>query len=245
MIVAAAILPTAPLLVPGASATLPEGVDAVCDAIDAALDRLPDHDTAVLIAAGASGGVYDSAAASLAGVGLPQIATKAAVDAEVVEALSGKVQYPVQHKELLPLDLAALTLIVGDDRPVVPLEVPAGAAFDSLVAVGMGLAGALESVDRRAVVISAGELSAGLNERSPLYVIDGAADFDARVLDIVDSGRLDGLSRLGPDEARRVGARGWAAMAVLHGALERAKIGLVRRHYSAPRGVGYLVAHGA
>ena len=245
MIVAAAILTTAPLLVPGASATLPEGVDTVCDALDAALDRLPDHDVAVLIAAGAQGGVYDSARASLAAVGLPQVAAKAEVDGGLAEALSGKLQYPVQRGEALPLDLASLTLIVGNDRPVVPVEVPSSAAFDVLVAVGMGVAGALEDSEQRAVVVSAGDLSAGVDERSPLYVIDGAADFDARVLDIVDSGRLDGLGRLGPEEARRVGARGWPALAVLHGALERAKIGLVRRHYSAPRGVGYLIAHGA
>lgn len=245
MIVGAAILPTAPLLVPGASASLPPGVDAVCDAVDAALDRLPEHDVAVLVAGAADASLYDAASASLAGVGLPEVALEGVVDAAVVERLSGRAQYPVHRGEPLPIDLAVLALLVGGAAPLVPVGVPATAAFDALAAVGVAIASALDEPDLRGIVVSAGDLSAGLTERSPLHLVAGAAEFDARVLDVVDSGRLDGLARLGPEEARRVGARGWAPMTVLHGALARAKIGLVRRHYSAPRGVGYLVAHGA
>jgi hypothetical protein len=36
----------------------------------------------------------------------------------------------------------------------------------------------------------------------------------------------------------------WAPLAALHGVLQVTKLGMVRRHYSAPRGVGYLVAQG-
>jgi hypothetical protein len=244
VIVGAAILPTAPLLVPGVSATLPDGVAEVCDAIDAAIDRLPDHDVAILVAGAQQAGLYDEACASLAGVGLPQIRQLTAVDTAVVERLSGRSQYAVHRGEDLPLDLAVLSLHLGSTRPVVPVDVPTNAAFDALTAVGVGIASAVEG-DLRAVVLSAGDLSAGLTEASPMHVVEGARDFDAQVVDVVDSGRLDALSRLGPAEAKRVGARAWAPMAVLHGALARAKVGLVRRHYSAPRGVGYLVAHGA
>jgi hypothetical protein len=245
VIVGAAILPTAPLLVAGASASLPPGVDAVCDAIDAALDRLPDHDVAVLIGGAAQGTLYDAAKASLAGVGLPDVRTAPEVDTAVVERLSGLVQYPVHRGEPLPLDLSVLALLLGTGARVVPIDVPSSAAFDALTAVGVGVASAVEGEDLRAVVVAAGDLSAGLTERSPLHLVPGARDVDERILDAVDSGRLDGLGRISPAEAKRVGARGWAPMAVLHGALARAKIGVVRRHYSAPRGVGYLVAHGA
>jgi aromatic ring-opening dioxygenase LigB subunit len=245
VIVGAAIVPTAPLLVPGASASLPPGVAQVCDAVDAALDRLPDHDVAVLVAGAAKGALYDAAAASLAGVGLPDIQLTAEIHGGVVEQLSGLVQYPVHRGEPLPIDLAVLTMLVGTSTPLVPVDVPATAAFDALVAIGVGIASAVSDPDLRTVVVSAGDLSAGLEERSPLHLVDGARAFDDQVLDVVDSGRLDALSRLGPDEARRVGARAWAPMAVLHGAVARGKVGLVRRHYSAPRGVGYLVAHGA
>lgn len=245
MIVGAAILPTAPMLVPGVSATFPPGVAAVCDAIDAALDRLPDHDVAVLVAAASHGSLYDAVHATLAPIGLPGVEQIGKVDPVVLERLSSLTQYAVQRGEPLPLGLTVLALLAGDYRPVVPVDVPSGAAFDALAAIGVGIAGAVEGPDLRAVVIAAGDLSAGLTEGSPLHLIEGAADFDAQVVDVVDRGRLDDLARLGPEEARRVGAGGWAAMAALHGALARAKIGLVRRHYSAPRGVGYLVAHGA
>jgi hypothetical protein len=245
VIVGAAIVPTAPLLIPGASATLPPGIAEVCDAIDGVLDGLPDHDVVILLAGAAQGHLYDEASASLAGVGLSGVAMSAPIEGGVVDRLSGLVQYPVHRGEPLPLDLAVLTMLVGGTRPLVPIDVPSGAAFDALAAVGVGVAAAVDAPDLRAVIVSAGDLSAGLDERSPLHLVEGARDFDDQVLDVVDSGRLNGLARVGPAEARRVGARGWPAMAVLHGALARAKIGMVRRHYSAPRGVGYLVAHGA
>lgn len=244
MIVGAAVLPTAPLLVPGASGTLPDGVADVRDSIDAALDRLPDHDVAVLIAGGARGGVFDTAAATLAGVGRPDITQDGKVEPGVVERLSGLIQYPLLRGGNLPLNLAVLAFLVGNARPLTPLVVPRGAAFEALEAVGVGVAEACKG-ELRAVVVAAGDLSAGLTERSPLYLVEGARDFDAQLVDVVDSGRLDGLRRLGPAEAQRVGALGWAPLAVLHGALARAKLGIVRRGYSAPRGVGYLVAHGA
>ena len=69
MLVGAAILPTAPLLVPGASPTLPEGVARVCDAVDATVDRLPAHDLTVLLAGDTGGGVHTHPSASLAGIG--------------------------------------------------------------------------------------------------------------------------------------------------------------------------------
>ncbi len=243
MIVGAAVLPTAPLLVPGATDILPEGIAEVREAIEGTLDRLPAHDLVVLIGGAAQGTLYDCAEASLAQVALPEIRLTADVDKGAVEELSWLIQYPVHRGEQLPLSLSVLALLVGGDRPLVPLDVPVSAAFDALTAIGVGIASAV-SDDRRAVLVAAGDLSAGLTEQSPLHLVSGARDVDEQVLDAVDSGRLDGLGRITPAEARRVGARGWAPMAVLHGALSRAKLGVVRRHYSAPRGVGYLVANG-
>lgn len=249
MIVGAAILPTAPLLIPGVSATMPDGVGRVCDAVDAALECLPAYDTAVLLAAAEEGsqgqGLYDAAEATLAGIGRPDITRSAPTDRQAVERITRVNQYPMYRGDSLPLGLSVLALLVGGTGPLVPIAVPQNAGFDALAAIGAGIAEALAGSDVRAVVVAAGDLSAGLGERSPLYAIDGAREWDARVVDVVGTGRLDGLSRLGPAEARRVGALGWAPMVVLHGVAARAKIGLVRRHYSAPRGVGYLVAHGA
>ncbi|HVL99872.1 MAG TPA: hypothetical protein VM324_11330 [Egibacteraceae bacterium] len=251
MIVGAAIIPTAPLLVPGVSASLPPGVGRVCDAVDAAMEALPLSDTTVLLAAAEPGpslhgqGLYDGGTATLAGVGRPDITRAVPVHRAAVEGVTRVSQYPMYREDALPLGLSVLALLHGGGRPLVPMAVPRNAGFDALAATGAGLAEALTEAGVRAVVLAAGDLSAGLEERSPLSLVEGARDWDAQAVETVASGRLDGLARLGPAEAKRVGALGWAPMAVLHGALARGKIGLVRRHYSAPRGVGYLVAHGA
>lgn len=255
MIVGAAIIPSAPVLVPGVSATLPDGLDKVCDATDAALESLPACDTVVLLAAaqpggtGSGQGLYDVAEVSLAGAGRPDVARTCPVDHTAVERISRLTQYPLYRGDSMPLGLTVLALLVGGSGPFVPVAVARNAGFDALSATGSAIAEAFADRDgdpgTRAVVVAAGDLSAGLTERSPLHLVEGARDWDARAVDVVDSGRLEGLGRLGPAEAARVGALGWAPMAVLHGAAARAKVGLVRRHYSAPRGVGYLVAHGA
>jgi hypothetical protein len=245
VLVGAAIIPTAPVLVPGVSGTPPAGIAKVADAVEACLERFADHDLVVLLGVGQTGGVYDRACADLAPIGRPDIADEAPVAAETAEQIMARTGYGRCRGDPLPLSLTVLLLLVGTSRPVLPLAVPPTAGFDALAAVGTGIAEAISVQGRRAVVVAAGDLSAGLTERSPLHRIAGARDWDDRVRDVVDSGRLDGLARLGPAEARRVGALGWCPLAVLHGCVARAKVGMVLRHYSAPRGVGYLVAHGA
>lgn len=243
MIVGAAVLPTAPVLVPGVSATLPDGVPKVADAIDAAVEALPPTDLLVLVAAG-DGGLHDTQNASLQSIGRPDIAVTAPVDSAAVSRLSAATQYPMYRDHALPLGLTVLALHVGDGGALVPMSVPESAEFAALVGLGASIARTFADPEVRVGVVAAGDLSAGLTEKSPLHVVDGAMVWDEQAVAAVDSGRLDGLARLGPQEAKRVGAVGWAPLAVLHGAVAAAKIGMVVRHYSAPRGVGYLVASG-
>lgn len=244
MIVGAAVLPTAPLLVPGVSATLPEGIPKVADAIDAAVEALPPADLHVLVAAGESG-LHDTDKASLEGIGRPDIAADVAVDGQAVSRLSAATQYPMYRGHQLPLALTVLALHVGDGAPIVPMTVPETTEFGALVGLGTSIARAFADPELRVTTIVAGDLSAGLTEKSPLHRVEGAIFWDEKAVAAVDSGRLDALARLGPAEAKRVGALAWAPLAVLHGAVASAKIGMVVRHYSAPRGVGYLVASGA
>lgn len=243
MIVGAAVLPTAPLLVPGVSATLPPGVPRVLDAVDAAVDALPAADVLVLVAAG-EGCVHALGEANLQGIGRPDIAVVAEVDAEAAADLSDATGLVLDDDSSLPLDLAVLALHVGDAAPVVALTVPAGESFDALTVIGSSIAEALADPDLRVCVVAAGDLSAGLTERSPLHLVSGAIFWDEQAVAAVDSGRLQGLARLGPEEAQRVGARAWAPLTVLHGVVSHVKLGMVVRHYSAARGVGYLVASG-
>lgn len=250
MIVGAAILPSAPVLVPGVSATLPAGAGAVCEAVDAVVEGLPFWDTAVLVAAAPHGRhsgqeLHDVSQASLDGVGRPDITHPVRTDHEVTERVARLSQYAVRRAERLPLGLATLALLLGDSRRTVGISVPPSAAFEALTAVGAGVAEAVaegETPLRRVVVVAAGDLSTRFGAE---VAASDAQEWDNRVVGAVDGGRLDGLADLGPEEALRAGARGWAPLAVLHGVTARAKLGLARRHYSVPCGVGYLVAGGA
>lgn len=239
-----AVLPSAPLLVPGVAADLPPGVGRVCDAVDAVVERLPDPTVAVLVAAGETWTLHGTADADLAGIGRPDIRREGKLAAELLGDLAAALGQPVADGPL-PLDLAVLVLLLGEPPPLVALSVPGSAAFDDLQAAGDAVAATLAGIDERAVLVVTGDLSAGLTEASPMHVVEGAEAFDARVVEAVDAGRLDTLAALGPGEARRVGARAWAPLGLAHGACRRCKVGLVRRLYAAPRGVGYLVAYGA
>ena len=243
MIVGAAIVPAAPLLVPGVSPQLPDGVARVRDVAAATLRRLPAADAAVLLTAG-DNSAHIADDASLAAIGRPDISRDVDICNGAVPAVTNALQYPLSRGAALPLELGVLALQWPGAPPLIPLTVPATATFDTLVASGAAIAKATDDLDLRAVVIASGDLSAGLTAKSPMHEVSGAIFFDEQATAAVDSGRLDGLGRLGPEEAARVGARGWAPMSVLHGAVARAKIGTVVRHYSAPRGVGYLVASG-
>jgi len=171
---------------------------------------------------------------------------RAEADAEAVAAISRATQYPVFRDEPLSQGLAALTMQVCATRPVplVAVAVPSAASAPTLVGVGAAIAEALRADPRPASVIAAGDLAAGLTEKAPLALVDGARAWSDAAVDVVAGGRLDGLARLGPDEAARVGALGWAPLLVLHGALASAKLGLALRMHAAPRGVAYLVAAG-
>lgn len=257
MIVGAAVMPTTPMLVPGVSGRPPEGIATVVAAVGRALGGLPPHDLAILLATAPpqrqpleppQWALYAGADASLGGIARPDLRVVARVDADGLVALAGATGCPVLDKEALPLGLAVLLHLLATcssvHAPVVPLAVAPQEMGTALAGSGERIAEALGGHGRRAVLIASGDLSAGLTAAAPLGLVDGARSWDDQAVDAVASGRLDGLLRLGPEEAQRVGAIGWAPLVVLHGALAAAKIGTAVRDYRAPRGVGYLVAAG-
>ena len=214
------------MLVPGMSATLPDGVGQVRDAVEAALRAAAgqDADLTILVAAGAPAGAYASAEANMRGFGRPDLArTYRTASAD-------------GHAGPLPPGLAVLALLLDPaTRLVLPLAVDPGSSAEGLEAVGAQLA----SRPGRSVVIAAGDCSAGLDERSPRWRIDGAAAWDRQLVAAVAAGDRESLAMLGPEEAWRVVALGWAPIVVAQAAIG----GPFRvRSYSAPRGVGYLVA---
>jgi hypothetical protein len=243
VILAGAIVPTAPLLVAPGSGGLPEAVAGIADATRLTLRTLPDHDVAVLVAGAAEPAVHVRADASLAGIGRADLAADLPVDQAAAGAVAAATRLPLIRGRPLPLGHAVLVHLyraAGRLAPVVPVAVAATAGADGLVATGAAIEAGLR--DRSAVVVVAGDLSAGSTERAPLALVEGAKAWDDQAVDAVAGGRLERLTRLGPAEALRVGALGWAPLVVLHGICRGARLGTVVRRYAAPRGVGYLVA---
>lgn len=238
-----AIIPAAPVLVPEATAVLPEGADVVQRHVRAAVASLPRIDV-IAVVAGGEPAVHVADVASLSAVGHPGVARNVVPARDAAERAATATGLPLVRAASLPIDLAALALQVAHDRPdakLLAVSASPTAHADALAALGGAL---VRSIVETTAVVVAGDLSAARDERSPRWKVPGAVAWDERVVSEVDSGRLRGIGRLGPEEALRVHARGWPALAVLHGVTEAAKVGLVLRHVSAPRGVGYLVAVG-
>lgn len=247
-VVGAAAVPTAPLLVPGASPGQPEDVrDEVERLRELSLDTLaglPDSDAYVLVARGERG-IHDRAAASLAPLGVPGLEVELSVATELIEGLSRLTQYPMYRGDPLSIAHSVLVMLLRDARgevPVLPVNVPAAGDFDVLVAVGASVAEAAEDAERTVSVVCQSDLSAALDEASPGYAVEGARAWDDAVLEAVRERRLRRLEELGPDEAQRVEALGWAPLAVLHGVCASGHLQVEGLGYGAPRGVGQLVA---
>lgn len=243
----AAVVPAAPLLLPEVSPAQPEpvreDVARLRELSREAIASLPRADVTVVVAAGPRG-IHDSAVASLAPLGVPWARAELPVPTEAVEHLSRLVQHPMLRGDELGVALAVLALQVRDVRgivPVLPLSVPAGTDFDVLTSVGASIAEAVEDAGLTATVVAAGDLSAGLHESSPRWRIDGAERWDAEAVRAFADGELKRLRDLGPEEAERVAALGWAPLAVLHGLVAAGGLAPELLGYLAPLGVGQLV----
>lgn len=239
----AASIPSAPVLLGGVGINVGPAIEQLRASVQRAVSRLPAADATILVAAGQSA-LHDTARIDLAGLGYPQITTTLEPCPDAVAALSRVTQYPRVRRPRLPLDLAVLGLLAGRSAPVVALEVPATAEFSVLSALGTSVVQALGEAELSGTMVVAGDLSAGLDDRAPLACRPDAVAWDARVVELFTHDATAGLSELGPGPAADVGARGWAALCVLHGAVASAPLELHVRRYTAPRGVGYLVMSG-
>ena len=246
-VVGAAAIPTAPLLLTGASPGLPaaihDDVARLRALVHDAITALPAADVAVLVAEG-DAAVHRHAVASLSALGVPSPAREFPVDHELAAQLADDLGYPTSVAPL-PIAHAVLALLAasaGRSDATVSVSVPGDSAFEVLVAIGVAIDGAARTVGRRAVVVCAGDLSAGLGAASPRPDLDGAIAWDEAAVDAFADGDLRALAALGPDAAAQVVATGWASLSVLAGACAAAQLRPGAASYLAPRGVGQLVA---
>ncbi|MEU0085803.1 class III extradiol dioxygenase subunit B-like domain-containing protein [Streptomyces sp. NPDC006274] len=232
MLVAAAVCPCPPLLVPEvASGAAPEldAVRAACaDAVAVLAASRPDLLLVVGPAEQAHRGPHAAGTTgSFRGFG---------VDLEVRLG-----EGPGQERALAP-SLAVGAWLLDRNRwsaaPVEGLGVGEPLDTERCVVTGRELAARAE----RVALMVMGDGSACRTLKAPGYLDERAVDFDRRAADALGAADLEGLRALDELQARELMVSGRAPWQVLAGAAEGAGLGGRLLHEDAPYGVGYFVA---
>lgn len=229
-LIAAAICPHPPLLVPEiAGAAAPE-----LDTLRAACDQAVDH---VLAAVGAG---------SLVVVGADAATTTYGADAAGSFGRYGLELTVGAGEPVLPLSLTIGRWLLtrhrgGEDGTLRDVRYQ-GVAENAPAAECLELGAELAASADRVALLVLGDGSARRGEKSPGYHDDRAEPYDAvvgRALAAADAAALAGLD---PASSRELLAAGRAAWQVLAGAAGRARLRGTLLADEAPYGVGYLVA---
>jgi hypothetical protein len=252
VLVAAAVCPHPPLLVPQVAAGAAAEMDDVRAACDAAVEGLaaarPDL---VVVVGGAAAGEQKGATTSAAGEGHePEFGAEAAGslagfgvdwatgDGEPVLPLSLTIgRWLLERNGLLPCPLPARPA-PGNSSQVLLRAVPFDAPATECLALGGGLA---RRAGRVAMLVM-GDGSARRTTKAPGYFDPRAQRYDADVAAALASADPGQLARLDPALSAELMAAGRAAWQVLAGAATGGQFRGELHRVAAPYGVGYLVA---
>ncbi|MEV6962254.1 class III extradiol dioxygenase subunit B-like domain-containing protein [Streptomyces sp. NPDC051207] len=235
MLVAAAVCPCPPLLVPqvaaGAAPELDAARAACADAIGVLAAARPDR----LVVVGSTG----SAGTESYPEGTPGSFRGFGVDLAV---RLGRGDGPDDGRELpASLAVAAWLLERSSGWPDVPVEgIGVGDALGTERCLDTGrdvAAGA-----GRVAALVMGDGSACRTLKAPGYLDERAAPFDAQIARALGAADVTALAALDPVLARELQAGGRAPWQVLAGAAEGARLGGALLYEDAPYGVGYFVA---
>ncbi|MFE6822975.1 class III extradiol dioxygenase subunit B-like domain-containing protein [Streptomyces sp. NPDC057690] len=235
MLVAAAVCPCPPLLVPevaaGAAAELDTARAACSDALAVLAAARPDRLVVVGPAERSGRGPHpEGSRGSFAGFG---------VDLAVRLGRGGG--DPPPARELPPSLAVAAWLLDRTEWSAAPVEglgVGEPLAADRCVEVGRGIGAA---ADRVALLVM-GDASACRTLKAPGYLDERAAPFDAEVARALGTADLAALKALDAELAYELKASGRAPWQVLAGAAEDAGLAGALLYEDAPYGVGYVVA---
>ncbi|GAA0926689.1 class III extradiol dioxygenase subunit B-like domain-containing protein [Kribbella koreensis] len=231
-VVAAAVCPHPPLLIPELASGAAFELDPLRAACFAAVDRLADADALVIVGTGPLTGTrYDaSALGSFGPYGAPEVTVGGPRSASGSSA----------GTPVLPLSLAVGTWLVEQskaaDLPRTSITVAAAEAPASCLALGQELAHGNE----RIALLVMGDGSARRSDHAPVHLHPRAEIFDSTVAAALELADAETLAALDPDLATELHAAGRAPWQVLAGAAPglRGRLG----YNAAPYGVGYFVA---
>ena len=234
MLVAAAVCPCPPLLVPqvaaGAAAEL-DGARAACtDALGVLAAARPDHLVVVGPAEESGRGPHPQGArGSFRGFGVE------------LDVRLGPGQGPVPQRPL-PTSLAVAAWLLErtgwSDAPIEGLGVGEPLEAERCIETGRGIAARAE----RVALLVMGDASACRTLKAPGYLDERAAPFDAEVARALGAADVAALRALDAELAYELKASGRAPWQVLAGAAEGAGLGGSLLYEDAPYGVGYVVA---
>ncbi|MFC7329593.1 hypothetical protein [Marinactinospora rubrisoli] len=223
MLIAAAVCPHPPLLVPDLAGAAAHELDPVRAACDRAVRLLAAATPDRLVVVGPGGRTARHPA----------------------DAAGGLAPYGVDLRVGVGPAVLPLALTVGrwlaernGIEPAGFVELAADAGPRECRAAGAELAA---SAPRVAALVM-GDGSARRTERSPGRFDDRAVGFDDAVDAALAAGDVAALAGLDPDLARELMAAGRPAWQALAGAAEGAGLAAERLAYEAPYGVGYFVA---
>ncbi|MEV5509358.1 class III extradiol dioxygenase subunit B-like domain-containing protein [Streptomyces orinoci] len=232
MLVAAAVCPCPPLLVPEVAAGAAPELDplrAAClDAVAVLAAARPDR----LVVVGTGDGEYPS--------GTPGSFRGFGVDLDVRLGEGDSEDVPGTRRLPAPLAVSAwlLARTGWSAAPVTGLGVAAQAPPGNCLAVGRALA----ATDERLALLVMGDGSACRDVKAPGYLDERAEGFDAAAARALGAADTAALAALDPALATELQAAGRAPWQVLAGAGEGAGLRGALLYDQAPLGVGYLVA---
>ncbi|MEV8030950.1 class III extradiol dioxygenase subunit B-like domain-containing protein [Streptomyces sp. NPDC086182] len=267
MLVAAAVCPCPPLLVPDVAAGAAPELDAVRAACTDALGVLAASRPDLLVVVGPAGksgrgphpegtrgsfsgfgvdldvclGRPDAARSNPAGASAdPGDASVNPGGASVSSGAAGA--SPDASERALPPSLAVAAWLLErtgwSDAPVEGLGVGEPLEAEECVRAGQHIGGRAG----RVAVLVMGDASACRTLKAPGYLDERAADFDAEVARALGAADVAALKSLDTSLAYELKAAGRAPWQVLAGAAEGAGLGGALLYDDAPYGVGYLVA---
>ncbi|MFJ2650760.1 class III extradiol dioxygenase subunit B-like domain-containing protein [Streptomyces sp. NPDC087420] len=251
MLVAAAVCPCPPLLVPavaaGAGAEL-DGTRAACaDALGVLAAARPDRLIVVGPAGEAARGPYPGGATgSFLGFGVDvrvRLGESVAQGGEsAAPGPDGAVGPGVPPARALPASLAVAAWLLEQARwtaaPVTGLGVGEPLATERCIQVGKEIAGE----PGRTALLVMGDASACRTLKAPGYLDERAEAFDEGVARALGAADVAALKALDAELAYELQAAGRAPWQILAGAAEGAHLNGALLHDSAPYGVGYPVA---
>ncbi|MFE9881277.1 class III extradiol dioxygenase subunit B-like domain-containing protein [Streptomyces sp. NPDC005784] len=253
MLVAAAVCPCPPLLVPdvavGAAPELDAARAACTDALGVLAASRPDLLVVVGPAEESGRGPHpEGTRGSFSGFGVDldvclgrPDAARANPDGASVNPDAAGASADASEREL-PTSLAVAAWLLGrtgwSDAPVEGLGVGESLETERCIQAGEHIGGRAG----RVAVLVMGDASACRTLKAPGYLDERAADFDAEAARALGAADVAALKALDTSLAYELKAAGRAPWQVLAGAAEGAGLGGALLYDDAPYGVGYLVA---